>query len=97
MVKDALSADKPHLIEISQRHALVQLLGQELVPGPDPCGVRRLREKSAVAYGLACGYRNRHYPFALMGGRQVATEQVIPARYFRSRHVRGPAARCNRG
>jgi hypothetical protein len=26
-----------------------------------------------------------------MGGRQVAAEQVIPARYFRPRHIRGPA------
>src|ERR1700722_10539837 len=73
------------------RAMLLQLLGQELAPGPDPFGVSRRWEQSAISHGLASGYRHRYHPFALMGGRQVATEQVLPARYFRARHVVSPA------
>jgi hypothetical protein len=40
---------------------------------------------------FAAGYRHGDHPFALMGGRQAAAGQVLPARYFRSGHVRGPA------
>ena len=83
----SLSQDRPCRAVGWRGQALglnAQLLSEELIPGPDPFGVSRRWEQSATAYRLASGNRHRDHPFALMGGRQVAAEQVLPGRYVRS-------------